>query len=200
MDQTVELFCGETKTFSNLAGALGFSTFTMDLNAEVVPNLVADIRTAAADQLPAAPIIVWAAPPTSPTFTDLKSWHTDGSFAPATPEAEDAISLVRATLGLMTMLKPTWWFLESPKSLLRRMPLFAGYNRGYPTRNRLTFRSDEWGGSSNTEIDVWTNAYWWVPRAGEREGAGGSDTDRRIPPLALATMFEHLERYRTSKR
>lgn len=200
MDQTVELFCGKTKAFSSLAVALGFSTFTVDLNPEAAPNLVADIRSLPAEKLPTAPLIIWAAPPVSPTFTDRKSWQTDGSFVPATSEAEDAIGLVRATIGLMTALKPTWWFLESPKSLLRGMPLFAGFNRGYPTRNRLTFRSDEWGGSSDAETDVWTNAYWWLPRAGERDGAGGLDTGRRIPPFALATMFEHLERYRNSKR
>jgi hypothetical protein len=78
------------------------------------------------------------------------------------------------------------------------MPLFAGFNRGYPTRNRLTFRSDEWGGTSGMETDVWTNAYWWLPQAGERNGGGGSDTGRRVPPCALANMFEQLDQYRTT--
>lgn len=200
MDQTVELFCGETKAFSSLAGALGFSTFTVDANPAVSPDLVADIRSATQSNLPAAPLIVWAAPPFSPTFTDRKCWETDGSFEPATAEAAEAIAVVRSTIGLLTMLKPTWWFLESPKSLLRRMPLFAGFNRGYPSRNRLTFRSDEWGGSSDAETDVWTNAYWWLPRAEERDGAGGSVTGRRIPPFALAAMFDHLEHHRRTQK
>ena len=200
MGQTVELFCGETKAFSSLAGALGFSTFTVDLDRAVAPSLVADIRTVTKELLPAAPLIVWAAPPSSPTFKDRSSWETDGSFSPTSNEAEEAMTVMRATINLITEMKPTWWFLENSKSLLRKMPTFAGFNRGYPTRNRFTFRSDEWGGSSCIETDVWTNAYWWMPRAGERNSEGGSDTGHRIPPFALASMFEHLEHHRNAQK
>jgi hypothetical protein len=199
MDQTVELFCGRTKAFSNIAGALGFATFTVDADPAVLPDLTGDICTLAPSVLPSTPLIVWAAPPAFSVLEDAEAWASDGSFSPETPEAEHAMTVIRQTISLLTALKPTWWFLEHPKSLMRRMPSFAGFNRGYPTRNRLTFRSDEWGGASAAETDVWTNAHWWTPRPGERDAAGGSDTGRRIPPFALATLFEHLERHQNSQ-
>lgn len=198
MDLAVELCCGKTKTFSRIAGALGFATFTVDADPAVSANLTSDIATVSSAALPAAPLIVWASPPDFRVFSDRKAWASDGTFSPETREAEEAMTVIRNTINLMTALKPTWWFLENPKTLLRGMPLFAGFNRGYPSRNRLTFRSDEWGGASGMETDVWTNAYWWLPQAGERSAAGGSDTGRRVPPFALANMFEQLEQYRTT--
>ena len=198
MDQTVELFCGKAKTFSCIADALGFATFTVDSDPAVSPDLKGDICAIHPSALPNAPLIVWAAPPGFPVFRNRKEWSEDGSFSPLTAEAEQAMTVMRHTINLITALKPTWWFVENPKSPLRRMPLFAGFNRGYPTRNRLTFRSDEWGGLNGMETDVWTNAYWWLPRAGERNAAGGTDTGQRVPPLALATMFDQLELYRAT--
>lgn len=198
MEQTVELFCGQIKVFSSIAGALGFRTFTVDSDQAASPDLIGDITSLSAAKMPASPLIVWAAPPAFPALNERAHWATDGSWYPETAEAENAMTVIRQTIGIITALNPTWWFLENPKSLLRGMPLFAGFNRGYPTRNRLTFRSDEWGGASAAETDVWTNAYWWLPRAGERDAAGGSDTGHRIPPFALASMFEQLERYRST--
>jgi hypothetical protein len=198
VEQTVEIFCGQEKTFSSIAGALGFKTFTIDKDPTVSPNLLVDILGADASELPSSPLMVWAAPPDSAVFSDRKHWESDGSFHPATSEAETAMALVRRTINLTTAMNPTWWFLEHPRSLLRGMPTFAGFNRGYPTRNRLTFRSDEWGGKSGMEVDVWTNAYWWLPRAGDRNSEKGSQTGRRVPPFAISTMFEQLEQYRTT--
>jgi len=148
VEQTVELFCGETKAFSSIAEALGFATFTVDINPAVSPTLVADIKTVELSLLPPSPFIAWAAPPAFPVFNDRKSWESDGSFYPLTPEAETGIAVIRKTVGLLSELKPTWWFIENPKSHLREMPLFAGFNRGYPSRNRYTIRHDEYGGRS----------------------------------------------------
>jgi hypothetical protein len=198
MDQTVELFCGERKAFSSIAGALGFATFTVDSDKAVSPDFVGDISTITAAGIPSEPLIVWAAPPTSPAFSNRKAWASDGSFTPETPEADQAMALVRQTIGLITAIQPKWWFLEHPKTLLRDMPLFAGFNRGYPTRNRRTIRHDEYGGTNAMETDVWTNAYWWIPRPGERNGSEGIETGRRVPPMVFSEIFDQLETYRTT--
>lgn len=166
MRQTVELFSGHSKRFSSVASALGFATFTVDADPGASPSLIADVRTVGPEKLPAMPLVVWAEPPHSPTFADRDCWDKDGSFHPSTPEAEEAIALIRSTIGLMAALKPQWWFLAHPRSLLRSMPTFAGFNRGYPSRNRHTIRHDEFGGRTSAETDVWTNPYWWIPRQG----------------------------------
>lgn len=200
VQQTVELFCGQTKAFSSIAEALGFAIFTVDINPAVSPSLVADIKTVNPGLIPSAPLIVWAAPPYCPVFRDRKSWEADGSFHPLTSEAEDAVTIIRKTISLLSELEPTWWFIEHPKSYLRKMPLFAGFNRGYPTRNRQTIRHNEYGGGAATETDVWTNAYWWIPRPGERDGPAGSDVGRRVPPFVFAEIFEQLETYQLTGR
>lgn len=193
-EQTVELFCG-SKPFSQLAGALGYGVFTVDSNPAWAPNLTADIRTLAADALPSSPFIVWAAPPDASAFHDPESWDKDGSFYPANPAAEQAVELFRSTISVITAMKPTWWFIEHPKSLLRKMPLTAGFNRGYPSRNRHTIRHDQYGGNGSGETDVWTNAYWWIPRPSESASNEDVLEQRRVPPYVYAEIFEQLERH-----
>jgi hypothetical protein len=198
LDQTVELFCGEQKRFSRIADALGYTTFTVDIKPAAKADLTVEIVPASADLMPQHPLIVWASPPDSPTFKNRECWESDGSFYPVTQEAEAAITTIRNVIGTMTALKPTWWFMEHPKSLLRSMPLFAGFNRGYPTRNRHTIRHDEYGGASDEETDVWTNAYWWIPRRREGDGSGGIETGRRVPPMVFSEMLEQLDQYRVT--
>lgn len=191
MEQTVELFCGETKAFSSIASALGFATFTVDVNPDVKPSFVADVRTLDASAAPSSPLIVWAAPPGN----GFEAGHWNG-IDPTDKTGELALEIFRATVSAISMLNPKWWFIESPKSVLRGLPVVAGFNRGYPTRNRHTIRHDEYGGRSTAQTDVWTNAYWWIPRPGQRDGSEGSETGRRVPPLVFSEIFDQLDVYR----
>jgi hypothetical protein len=197
-EQTVELFCG-SKPFSQLAEALGYGVFTVDINPARSPDLTADIRAVAAGSLPSSPFIVWAAPPDAPAFHDPESWDKDGSFHPANSAAEKAVELFRSTISTITAMKPTWWFIEHPKSLLRKMPLTAGFNRGYPSRSRQTIRHDQYGGNGDGETDVWTNAFWWIPRPAESDSSEDVPVQRRVPPYVYAEIFEQLENYQLAK-
>jgi hypothetical protein len=185
VERTVELFCGEQKAFSCIAQSLGFSVFTVDINPSCTPELVADVRTLRAEALPASPLIVWAAPP-------------DTGIEPVDGAGEEAITVFRATMNAIALMKPKWWFIENPKGILRTLPVVAGFNRGYPSRNRHTIRHDEYGGRNDTETDVWTNAYWWIPRPGERDGREGIETGRRVPPTVFAEIFAQLDMYRST--
>ncbi len=190
MEQTVELFCGEAKAFSSIASALGFATFTVDMNPEVNPSLVADVRTLDASAFPSSPLIVWAAPPAN----GFEAAHWNG-MDPVDETGELALQTFEATVSALSMLRPKWWFIENPKSVLRRLPIVAGFNRGYPSRNRQTIRHDEYGGRTAAQTDVWTNAYWWIPRPGEAGGSEGADTERRVPTTVFAEIFEQLDTY-----
>lgn len=191
MEQTVELFCGEVKAFSSIASALGFATFTVDVNPEVNPSLTVDVRALDGTDVPSSPLIVWAAP----SGAGFEAAHWNG-IDPTDKAGEQALEIFRATISAISMLNPKWWFIENPKSVLRGLPVVAGFNRGYPTRNRHTIRHDEYGGQRATQTDVWTNAYWWIPRPGEPDGSGGFDTGRRVPPMVFAEIFEQLDTYR----
>jgi hypothetical protein len=185
VEQTVELFCGEMKAFSSIAGALGFGTFTADANPEFTPSLVADVREIETSTVPANPLVVWAAPPG--VGFEAKHWR---EIDPIDQDGELALDTFRASVSALTMLKPKWCFIENPKSVLRGLPIVAGFNRGYPTRNRLTIRHDEYGGRAATETDAWPNAHWWIPQGGLRDGSGGADTGHRVPPTVFEEIFE----------
>jgi hypothetical protein len=193
VDQTVELFCGERKAFSAIGRALGYSAFTVNINPAFEPDLVADIRTVDLNKLPKKPLMVWAAPPDAGFARE----HWTG-IDPADQEREAAMALFRMTMRALYEMDPTWWFIENPKGPLRSLPVLAGFNRGYPSRNRHTIRHDEFGGRGGEETDVWTNAYWWIPRPGERTGEGSVETGRRVPPLVFAEIFSQLDAYRST--
>ena len=57
--QSVELFSGH-KSFSNAASALGISTFTVDFDKSLSPDLCIDILNLRTDQLPSNINILWA--------------------------------------------------------------------------------------------------------------------------------------------
>ncbi len=193
MEQTVELFCGEQKAFSQIASALGYSTFTVDSNPAFGPKLSADLRTLDLSVLPKQPLIVWAAPPD----TGFGKEHWDG-IDPVDAAGEAAMELFRAAMRAIYAMEPKWWFIENPKGPLRNLPVVAGFNRGYPSRNRHTVRHDQYGGKTSAETDVWTNAFWWIPRPGERDGRGGIETGRRVPPLVFSEILTQLHEYRTT--
>ncbi len=174
---------------------------SVDPNPSAEPKIVGPIAGGLASQLPPSPLIVWAAPPFNRVLLDAESWDADGSFYPKTDDAHSAINHLRNTIELLTALKPTWWFIEQPKSLVRRMPLFAGFNRGYPTRNRQTILHTQFGGGTPGTSDVWTNAYWWLPNSPDDGGPEENETEHhaRVPPYLYAQMFEQLETYRRSK-
>lgn len=201
MEQTAELFSGREQPFSKIAEALGYSTFTVDKNPEASPSLVSVIGQLQVRELPSSPLVVWAAPPYHDVFRSAESWDSDGSLYPRTDEAQAAINIIRETVGLLAALKPTWWFIEHPKSLLRKMPLFAGFNRGYPTRNRQTIKHSQFGGKMACETDIWTNAYWWLPKPADESGDIGTigQPCERVPPFVYAQMFEQFDIYRRSK-
>jgi len=201
MDQTVELYCGAERPFSQIAEALGYGTFTVDANPEYKPSLVSKVSEELAQHIPSSPLIVWAAPPFSEVFRSSDSWESDGSLYPRTEEAETAIKAMRNTIGLITALKPTWWFIEHPKSLVRKMPLFAGFNRGYPSRNRRLINHSQFGEGKVGLSDVWTNAYWWLPDTADNDAVNnlnGSPAER-VPPFVYAQMLEQLDNYRRFK-
>lgn len=100
VEQTVELFCGENKAFSSIAGALGFATFTVDVRPEAKPTLIADVRALDASAVPSKPFIVWAAPPGE----GFEPAHWNG-IDPTDELAEIALARFRATVSAISMPK-----------------------------------------------------------------------------------------------
>jgi hypothetical protein len=204
IDQTVELFSGP-KIFSSLAQALGYRTLTVDRDGASEPNIVADVRSLDTAVLPAKPLIVWAAPPDSAFNEPSLELHWDQYGTPLSPAAEEAMETFRATLTVLTAIQPKWWFIENPYGPLRHFTLMSGFNRGYPTRNRVTIDHADYGAVPSFRTDVWTNAFWWQPgkeavsriarRPVNAKVQPIAESGRRLPAPAVAEMLNQLDAY-----
>jgi len=205
--QSVELFSGN-KVFSSLAQALGYKTFTVDCDDTTEPDLVADIRSLDFSELPKKPLVAWAAPPASAFNQAEMEAHWDRYGGPLTPTAEQAMDCLRATLSTFSAIQPEWWFIENPYGPLRHFTLMAGFNRGYPTRNRMTIDHADYSDQLSFKTDIWTNAFWWQPRreaisrVARRPGNAKVQVigkfGRRLPAAVISEMFDQLDAYQRS--
>lgn len=196
--QSVELFCG-TKSFSKVAAARGYKTFTVDNDPRHQPDLDINVLALNAKDLPFRPEILWASPPcTSFSVASIgHHWHLNG-----TPKTENAIvaqQIVLKTLSLIRETSPRWWFIENPRGMLRTMPFMKGYRR-------VTVSYCQYGDTRMKPTDIWTNATWWEPRQICRPGASchqsaprgaktgtqgikGAVERGRIPPALFEEIF-----------
>lgn len=197
--QTIELFCG-TKSFSTVAARYGFDTFTVDIEPSFNPDLIANIQSLDASALPSRPCIMWMSPPCEAFSVAAlgKNWNTDGT--PKHTRAVAAQKLVRKTLSLIREVQPTWWFIENPRGMLRKLPLMRGLHR-----HTITYC--QYGDTRQKPTDIWTNARWWQPRPpcapgsscheaaprGSRTGTQGlkrREDRSRIPPALFEEIFD----------
>ncbi|MCC3246428.1 DNA cytosine methyltransferase [Methylocystis sp. WRRC1] len=207
--QTIELFSG-TESFSGVARRFRHQTFTVDNDNSFNPDLCEDIRHIRVGDLPCRPDILWASPPCEGFSVAVigRNWHRDGR--PKTERARTALALVVRTLALIAATGPTWWFIENPRGMLRKMPFMQGL-----TRHTVTYC--QYGDTRMKPTDIWTNAGWWKPKPPCKNGDAchqaaprGSKTgtqgialakDRSRIPLALfEEMFAQLQAANDNRR
>lgn len=150
----LELFCG-TKSFSNVAKDMGHQVITLDSNPQFNPNICENIIDF--DYIFNNIDIVWASPPCQcfSVATIGRNWNKD--YTPKTKGAELAMQLVLKTLVIINDLQPTYYFIENPRSMLRKMWFMKGYNR-----NTITYC--QYGDTRMKPTDIWTNCDLWKPR------------------------------------
>ena len=162
----IELFAGSARMAQTFREA-GFETFTVDIeetsrDPERQIDLIADVLSLQAVDLPSNPHVVWASPPC--TYYS-KARHLSGkeqAFAPGgrplTQEAHDANRLVQHTLHLIEQLEPNYWFMENPEGYLAMQPFMKFYMR-------RSVSYCQYGETWKKPTHIWgQHPIHWIPR------------------------------------
>ena len=133
----LELFAG-SRSIGKAGEELGMEVFSSDINDFEGIHYVVDIREFDPKKLPFKPDVIWASPPcTSFSVASIgRHWNKEGNVI--TPKTDSAVlgqQLVLRTLEIIDELKPTYWFIENPRGMLRKMP----FMESLPIRHTITY-------------------------------------------------------------
>jgi hypothetical protein len=112
------------------------------------------------NKVPFQPDIIWASPPcTSFSVASIGHHWTGGkgAYIPKTDGARLGLELVKKTIEIINHFQPTYWFMENPRGVLRKLPVVQGLKK-----NTVTYC--QYGDERMKPTDIWTNSELWVPR------------------------------------
>lgn len=204
--KTIELFSG-TKSFSKVAEELGHETYTIDNDPKIDPDMLIDIAYLHPTLLRKDVDILWASPPCTAFSVASIGHHWKGgkcAYIPKTDSAITAQNLVKKTIEIINVLQPTYWFIENPRGLLRKMPFMKDFRR-------VTVTYCQYGDTRMKPTDIWTNVpeEIWKPRPmcknGDKchtpaprgsktgtQGLKGAKDRGVIPPELFREIFKSL--------
>ena len=157
--QILELFAG-SKSIGKCADGLFFESYSSDIEQFGGIDYVTDILNFDVTKIPFKPDIIWASPPcTAFSVASIgKNWTKVGNdYLPKNPRAELGLKLVQKTLEIIEYFKPTYFFIENPRGMLRKMPMMA-----HLKRQGVTYC--QYGDTRMKPTDIWTNSDKWIPR------------------------------------
>jgi len=163
--KVIELFAG-SRSIGKEAEKLGLEVWSTDIKQFGGIDHVADILTLTADDIPhnGRDTIVWASPPCTGFSVAAIGHHWNKDKTPRTDTAKLGIELVEHTLDLISAIRPTYWFIENPRGMLRKQPLMEGLQR-----HTVTYC--QYGDERMKPTDIWTNSQDWCPRPPCKNGA-----------------------------
>ena len=108
-------------------------------------------------KVPFKPDIIWASPPCTGFSVAVigRNWNHDKT--PKTDSARLGILLVEKTIEIINHYNPTYWFIENPRGMLRKMPIMENLKM-----NSVTYC--QYGDERMKPTDIWTNSNDWNPK------------------------------------
>lgn len=159
MLKTLELFAG-SRSIGKVAKNLSFDVFSSDIEQFGEIDYIVDILNFDPTKVPFKPDIIWASCPCTAFSVAAigKNWTKDGdNYIPKNPRAELGLALVQKTLEIIEHFKPTYFFIENPRGMLRKMPIMQGI-----PRFGVTYC--QYGDTRMKPTDIWTNSTKWTPK------------------------------------
>jgi hypothetical protein len=155
----LELFAG-SRSVGKQAEKLGMNVFSSDLIEFEGINYPVSILDFDVNKVPFQPDIIWASPPcTSFSVASIGHHWTGGkgAYIPKTDGARLGFELVKKTIEIINHFQPTYWFMENPRGVLRKLPVVQGLKK-----NTVTYC--QYGDERMKPTDIWTNSDVWIPR------------------------------------
>lgn len=160
----LELFAG-SRSIGKAAENRGLDVFSVDWTDYEGINLVTDIGTLKANDVPFEPDVVWASPDCTTYSIAACSVHRRGNktegFTPVSDYAIKCDEVNRHWIGLINewlLINPDLvFFIENPRGLLRHMDFMKGFKRH-------TVWYCKYGDDRAKPTDIWTNSKTWTPR------------------------------------
>lgn len=155
----LELFAG-SRSIGKQAEKLGMNVYSSDINNFDGIDYVVNILEFDVTKVPFKPDIIWASPPcTSFSVASIGHHWTGGkgAYIPKTDGARLGLELVKKTIEIIEYFQPTFWFMENPRGVLRKLPVVQGLPR-------KTITYCQYGDERMKPTDIWTNSILWEPR------------------------------------
>jgi hypothetical protein len=157
--KVLELFAG-SRSIGKVADRLTFEVYSSDIEQFGGIDYVVDILDFDVTKIPFKPDIIWASCPCTAFSVAAigKNWTKVGDdYIPKNPRAEFGLKLVQKTLEIIEHFNPTYFFIENPRGMLRKMPIIADL-----PRQGVTYC--QYGDTRMKPTDIWTNSTKWIPR------------------------------------
>ena len=155
----LELFAG-SRSVGKIAEQLGMEVFSSDLIEFEGIHYPISILDFDVTKVPFRPDIIWASPPCTGFSVAAIGHHWSGgkgAYIPKTETAKLGIELVRKTLEIIEYFQPTFWFMENPRGVLRKLDVVKGLNK-----QSVTYC--QYGDERMKPTDIWTNSIMWTPK------------------------------------
>lgn len=157
--KVLELFAG-SRSIGKVADRLAFDVYSSDIEQFGGIDYVTDILDFDVTKIPFKPDIIWASCPCTAFSVAAigKNWTKVGDdYIPKNPRADFGLKLVQKTLEIIQHFNPTYFFIENPRGMLRKMPIMADF-----PRHSVTYC--QYGDTRMKPTDIWTNSTKWIPR------------------------------------